>query len=468
MHIHAQSGRFDHPSRQFASVATAYELSTTSIGDYREIIPEFFFDGCFLMNHNGFNLGTARGEPLNHVELPPWCKTAMEFVYLNRKALESDHVSERIRHWIDLIWGYKQSGKEAAAADNLFYPYLYEAVWQTGLRPELKGDVTAALDCCGQIPQQLFLEPHPVRAPIDRTIVLQNRVFLPGERRRLHGLFGNCLVCSDRDTIYTTMVSLKAHKVSARDKHEWTAKAALRAASPLLETSLIGLLESGDLCYTNAERSAVRVLPWDHGNVACFAASRAHIIVGGSDTSITLYHATHAFEIVASFPSFRTAIACCAISARFDLAVVGARDSTVFLISLSRKTITSVLALENCNPDAIVITEGWGFIVLCESEIATGNRFVELMTVNGETIRKVPIDFEIRAWSSWKSSAGFDYLIVSPGSGKLRWCEVFYLDFNLIDEPGTAESIFYAPQFRVIFAGQSDGRIEVIPFGGPD
>jgi hypothetical protein len=45
---------------------------------------------------------------------------------------------------------------------------------------------------------------------------------------------------------------------------------------------------------------------------------------------------------------------------------------------------------------------------------------------------------------------------------------VLYLDFNLIEEPGTAESVFYAQQFRVIFAGQRDGRIEVIPFGGPD
>jgi hypothetical protein len=50
------------------------------------------------------------------------------------------------------------------------------------------------------------------------------------------------------------------------------------------------------------------------------------------------------------------------------------------------------------------------------------------MTVTGETIRKMPIGLEILSWSSWKSSAGFDYLIVSPPSGKLRWCEVFYLD----------------------------------------
>lgn len=41
-----------------------------------------------------------------------------DFVRKLRDALESDHVSNTLNHWIDLIFGYKQTGSEAEKADN--------------------------------------------------------------------------------------------------------------------------------------------------------------------------------------------------------------------------------------------------------------------------------------------------------------------------------------------------------------
>lgn len=41
-----------------------------------------------------------------------------EFVQKMRDALESDHVSRNLHHWIDLIFGYKQTGAEAEKANN--------------------------------------------------------------------------------------------------------------------------------------------------------------------------------------------------------------------------------------------------------------------------------------------------------------------------------------------------------------
>lgn len=66
------------------------------------------------------------------MELPPWAEDAADFVKKCRDALESDFVSENLHGWIDLIFGYKQRGKEAELANNIFYHLCYE-----GLRSSL-------------------------------------------------------------------------------------------------------------------------------------------------------------------------------------------------------------------------------------------------------------------------------------------------------------------------------------------
>lgn len=53
--------------------------------------------------------------------LPPWANGPKDFVTKMRQALESDYVSENLHKWIDLIFGYKQRGAEAIAADNGAY-----------------------------------------------------------------------------------------------------------------------------------------------------------------------------------------------------------------------------------------------------------------------------------------------------------------------------------------------------------
>ena len=57
------------------------------------------------------------------VVLPAWASTPEEFVAIHRAALESDYVSQNLHQWIDLIFGYKQRGKDAELADNGALPF---------------------------------------------------------------------------------------------------------------------------------------------------------------------------------------------------------------------------------------------------------------------------------------------------------------------------------------------------------
>ncbi|XVF80848.1 hypothetical protein PTKIN_Ptkin15bG0107900 [Pterospermum kingtungense] len=164
-----QGGQFDHADRLFNSIRDTW-LSASGKGntsDVKELIPEFFYMPEFLENRFSLDLGEKQsGEKVGDVLLPPWAKgSAREFIRMHREALESDFVSENLHHWIDLIFGYKQRGKAAEEAINVFYHYTYEGSVDIDsvTDPSLKASILAQINHFGQTPKQLFLKPHVKR-----------------------------------------------------------------------------------------------------------------------------------------------------------------------------------------------------------------------------------------------------------------------------------------------------------------
>ena len=148
--LHLHGGRFDEPDRAFASVASAWASACSSTTDVKELIPQFYHppSAGFLVNGRGLELGTRQdGTPIGDVTLPPWAANPADFVNKCRAALESEYCSRALHLWIDLIFGCKQRGAAAEAADNLFCPATYEADYASATSPDERHALEAQVRC---------------------------------------------------------------------------------------------------------------------------------------------------------------------------------------------------------------------------------------------------------------------------------------------------------------------------------
>lgn len=138
MLIQYQDDNFDQPDRTFHSVASTWQLITQdSNTDFKELIPEFFYLPEMFLNFEQFELGRKQNDELvDNVRLPSWCPNddARMFVLISRQALEAAHVSENLHHWIDIIFGFKQTGRAAVEAMNVFHPATYYGAIDFGSR----------------------------------------------------------------------------------------------------------------------------------------------------------------------------------------------------------------------------------------------------------------------------------------------------------------------------------------------
>ena len=157
--IELQGDKFDDPNRLLISVNKSFEGSSSHEGDVRELLPEFFYLPEIFENRNNLDLkikSKKNVEKSNDVILPNWAdNNRYIFISKLKTYLESVEINEKINKWFDLIFGYKQKGKEAENAYNLFLPSSYDSFDITSEPPE-KRQYYLVLTEFGLTPHQII------------------------------------------------------------------------------------------------------------------------------------------------------------------------------------------------------------------------------------------------------------------------------------------------------------------------
>ena len=143
------------------------------------------------------------GDPVDDVQLPPWSLGKPRlFVQIHRQALESSWVRDHLHHWIDLIFGFKQSGQAAIDSINVFHPSTYsgfDATTRTDNDDPIERNAKLTMiRSYGQVPRQLFRQPHPMSVqPLNAKTIRRSRGLLPSVHHLQWGCYVGSPSCHD-------------------------------------------------------------------------------------------------------------------------------------------------------------------------------------------------------------------------------------------------------------------------------
>lgn len=492
-HIEIQGGRFDYASRLFRSFKDTFEFVTTNINDYRELIPEFFFEPEVLVNINSFDLGKTDEGCVGNVNLPPWAgndeKAPYNFIHLHRKALESDYVSKNLHKWIDLIWGYKQKSMEC---NNLYKSEMYESIWDQKNSKSSKErlEIESIQSFVGQIPPMLFTQPHPQRYCDEgnnykstNSIIISNSfsakfescdLAISANSIRKNSSYGISILDSKGNlkTANLDFITIK----NAKGNFDIVSSKTFKQNGNLILEKVIPIFKNADLtikpiingdnqisyvetnhtnlviCHNDTIKDTITSLL----DIVTIAYVDDWLSIASKDAAVSVYKDG---EYKYSISSFRDMIQCISLSSTFDSMICGTGDNSLLFCRLSKPNIFHTCELEG-KPNLLEITKSMGYVVVQISKIVDAKiqSELQLFNINGKLINAKTYTSKITTMTSFKRNYdGLDFIVCANEDGNVFLFEAYYLDLGdpLNSEPFECKiiklDVYYEDQVIIVF-----------------
>lgn len=506
MFLAYQDRSFDIPDRTFHSIRTSWRLSSfESSTDVKELIPEFFFLPEFFTNTEGFDFGSRQnGERVNDVLLPPWCRGDPRlFVLIHRQALESAAATAMLHHWLDLVFGYKQTGEEAVKAINVFHPSTYFGMDVSSVSDPVKRQaLLTMIRTYGQTPKQLFTSPHPAADTVHVTHVshlqqMEKRTYVPRPVSSVNGLrWGRYVGSPDMPqpvwqrvtqlpVAITSMVPLVTGPVFGIEAHSTLITLHTKPTGTSYKQT--DVLWAGAVTWEHPD-SILRVVshnnrplvnfmpPNPYDKVTCCAATldRCLLFVAGASGNISVFNMTHNIAKPSTLHVWGLRRMLCGhqgpitvlqVCKAFGVVVSGSEDMTAIIWDLNRLSFVRTVARHKAGVVAVAVSSTLGDVASVSHHGVSGSE-LQVSTINGSPVGHYTCEALITCLAYSTAPEGRAVNIIAGGlnTGVVRLWSSWDLTHlrDLSDDPAITRpilSVAFTTTSQALFVSLSDGTI---------
>ncbi|KAH0793888.1 Beige/BEACH domain containing protein [Histomonas meleagridis] len=428
-----------------------------------------------FVNKDNFDLGiqTDNGD----VELPKWAKTPMDLVYLNRKALESDFTSRNINHWIDMHFGVKQRNLETG---NVYTKFMYPSTTEIKDQSEKK-EADSLRKHCGQVPRQIFHDPHPIRnlqkqqqlqpkaypiiELVDKKIISYKFIF---KSKKTIGVFA-----TGSNEIQHFSFGFGGQGIEATKTASFILQESISSNSLIINKYCLINVSNNKRTFQiiDFKRKTTRTSSSVFGEIVSVSYDEPLIITIGSDSVVYFWDFSDIRKPLISIESPHQEYISSAHSCVFDTAVLGTNDGFLDVISLRNGRIIQSIDLKGDKPVAIEISKSFGFIFVHSIDPNKKTSSLSLYNINGLLLKKIQLKDTVTSMITWENNEGFDFASVvtsntSSATNKVFTFELYYMNLNenVFRSKIPISSLNYDKKNQIVIGVNTEGKLILFPY----